>query len=278
MPDIAPFHPQIVHFVTALGFVGVLFRLISITGRAAWTKPAATVLILLAAAASVIAVQSGVRAHGPVERVPGAREAVHEHEELGERTRNLFLVVAALEIAALVLNRRERLARGLLIASGLGGIAACVVLYEAAEHGGELVYAYAGGVGIRSGHAEDVHRLLVAGLYHQARVARDEGRRDEADRLIQELVRQVPDDPAVALLMAESLLLDRQDPQSARMALIALAVPEDNERLVLRKGMLQSEVLAALGERDSARVVLQDLQRRFPRAERMIGEALRKLE
>jgi uncharacterized membrane protein len=278
MPDIAPFHPQIVHFVIALGFVGVVFRLISITGRAAWTKPAATVLLLLAAAASVAAVQSGVRAHGPVERVPGAREAVHEHEELGKRSRNLFLVVAALEVAALALNRRERLARGLLIASGLGGIVASVVLYEAAEHGGDLVYAYAGGVGIRSGLSEDVHRLLVAGLYHQARVAREEGRREEADRLIQELVRQVPDDPAVALLMAESLLRDRQDPRSARMALVALAIPEDNERLVLRKGILQGEVLAALGERDSARAVLQDLQRRFPRAEGMIGEALQKLE
>jgi uncharacterized membrane protein len=278
MPDIAPFHPQIVHFVIALGFVGVVLRLISITGRAAWTKPAATVLLLLAAAASVAAVQSGVRAHGPVERVPGAREAVHEHEELGKRSRNLFLVVAALEVAALALNRRERLARGLLIASGLGGIVASVVLYEAAEHGGDLVYAYAGGVGIRSGLSEDVHRLLVAGLYHQARVAREEGRREEADRLIQELVRQVPDDPAVALLMAESLLRDRQDPRSARMALVALAIPEDNERLVLRKGILQGEVLAALGERDSARAVLQDLQRRFPRAEGMIGEALQKLE
>jgi len=278
MPDIAPFHPQIVHFVVALGFVGVLLRLISITGRAAWTRPAATVLILVAAAASVAAVQSGVQAHGPAERVPGAREAVHEHEELGERTRNLFLVVAALEIAALAVRRRERLARGMLIASAFGGVAACVVLYEAAEHGGAVVYSYAGGVGIRSGDNEDVHRLLVAGLYHQARVAREEGRRDEADRLIQELVRQVPDDPAVALLMAESLLLDRQDPQSARMALIALAVPEDNERLVLRKGVLQSEVLAALGERDSARAVLQDLKQRFPRAERMIGEALQKLE
>jgi hypothetical protein len=78
--------------------------------------------------------------------------------------------------------------------------------------------------------------------------------------------------------MAESLLRDRQDPQSASMALIALAVPEDNERLLLRKGILQGEVLAALGERDSARAVLQELQRRFPQAERMIGEALRKLE
>lgn len=278
MPDIGPFHPQIVHFVIALGFVGVTLRLFSVTGLVAWSRPAATVLILLAAGASVAAVQSGVQAHGPVERIPGVRDAVHEHEELGELTRNLFLAVAVLELAALALRRKERIARGILLLSTAAGIGACVALYEAAEHGGELVYSYAGGVGIRSGDEDDVHRLLVAGLYHQSRAAREAGHRDEAERLTQELVRQVPDDPAVALLLVESLLRDRQDPEAALTALSALAVPEDDSRFALQKGLLQSEAVAAAGERDSARAILQDLKGRFPRAEQAIVEALGKLE
>jgi uncharacterized membrane protein len=277
MPDLGPYHPQLVHFVVALGLVGVAFRLISLTGRLSWTGPAATVLLLLTGAASVAAVSSGVAAHGPVERVPGARDVVHEHEEKGELTRNLFLAVAALELVGLAVRRRERLARGFLVASALAGITASVVLYRAADLGGELVYSYAGGVGLRSSDAEDLHRLLVAGLYHQSRAAREAGRRDEARRLTEELVRQVPDDPAVALLLIESILRDRQDPRAALTELQALAPPDDSPRLAIQKGLLESEALAALGLPDSARTILDHLSRRFPGAERRLAEARARL-
>src|SRR2546422_4555637 len=51
-------------------------------------------------------------------RVPGARAAVMEHEEWGERTRNIFLVVAALEIAALI-PAVQRWRKGVRIASAV---------------------------------------------------------------------------------------------------------------------------------------------------------------
>ncbi len=62
-------------------------------------------LLLLGTGAAVIAVQSGGDAHGPVERVPGARDMVEEHEEWGERTRNVFFLVVALELLALILRK-----------------------------------------------------------------------------------------------------------------------------------------------------------------------------
>ena len=34
MPNIAPFHPQLVHFVLALGALGILLRIISLAGEA----------------------------------------------------------------------------------------------------------------------------------------------------------------------------------------------------------------------------------------------------
>jgi uncharacterized membrane protein len=278
MPELGPFHPQIVHFVVALGIVGVVLRLISLTGRIAWTRPAGTVLLLVAALASVAAAMSGSDAHGPVERIPGAREAVQEHEELGDETRNLFLVVAALEVAALLLRKREKVQRGLYLASGLAGIAACWVLYEAAEHGGKIVYSYAGGVAMRSGDPADVHHLLVAGLYEAAQAARTAGRRDEAIRLTDELVRQMPNDVAVTMLSIRSMIEDRQDPKGALAALAALPDQPENPRFAVQKGMLQSQAFAAAGQRDSARAVLVNLTDKFPWSKRSVDDALAKLQ
>ena len=140
MPSIAAYHPQIVHFSIALLVFGVIFRLVSLTGRFAFTAPAATTLIVIGTVASVLAVQSGTDAHGPVERIPGARVAVQEHEEWGIRTRNIFLAVAALELIATALaTRRPPQAR--VIASGKSASSASRSEAGAAR----LVYNYAGG-------------------------------------------------------------------------------------------------------------------------------------
>src|SRR5512134_3236904 len=168
MPDIGVFHPQVVHFAVALLFAGVVARWVSLTGKLTWIGPGATALLLAGTLAAVAAVHSGDDAHGPVERVPGARPAVIAHEDWGKRARNLFLAVVGIEIVALALGGRPGVRRGLLVASAVVGLAGGVALFEAAEHGGEVVYSYAGGVGLRSGDPEDVSRLLVAGLYHQA--------------------------------------------------------------------------------------------------------------
>jgi len=257
------FHPQVVHFAIALLIVGVVFRLLSLTGRIAFAGPAASVLLLLGTALAVAAAQTGIAAHGPVERVPGSRDAVVEHEDWGIRARNVFLAVAALEILALVLARRGK-ARPAHLLSGAVGLAGLFCLYEAAEHGGELVYSYAGGVGIRSGEPEDVARLLLAGLYHQAQLDRTAGRPAEASRLIEEMARRFPDDLEVQMLAAESLLLDGKEAEGAIAALDRISVPQDNRRLVSRHGILRADALQGAGRADEARSVLEALLARYP--------------
>src|SRR5262245_31813331 len=146
----AYYHPQFVHFAIALLVVGVVFRLLSLLGRSSFVGPSAAVLVLLGTLASALSVQSGLAAHGPVERTPGLRTAVTEHETWGIRTRNVFFGVSAIELIALALWRspRRRLAHA---ASAVVGLAGLIGLYEAGEHGGKIVYEYAGGIGIRSG-------------------------------------------------------------------------------------------------------------------------------
>ncbi len=262
MPNIAAFHPQVVHFVLGLLIVGVLFRLVALTGKLAWTGPAATALILLGTGASVVAVKSGTDAHGPVERVPGSRPVVEEHEELGEKTRNIFLVVSLLELAGLVVaGKGQRVLRFGSAAVGLFGL---TVLYETGEEGGKLVYSYAGGVGLRTGNPEDVSRLLLAGQYNQAMLDRKNGKGAEAAALISEIARRYPADTSVILMQIESTLRDRNDPAAALAALDAFKAPPDNRRLVFTTGMLRVDALAASGQRDAARAALEELMKAIP--------------
>ncbi len=265
MPNIASYHPQIVPFAIVLLAIGVLFRWISLTGRAAFTGPAAAVLLLAGTTAALLAVQSGTDAHGPVERVPGARQAVQDHESRGKRAKNVFLFVALLEIGALVVARRSaRITQGLKIGSAVVGLLGSVALYEAGEHGGTLVYSYAGGVGIRSGDTADVSRLLMAGLYHSAQQARTRHDSAAAAALFAEIGTRFPNDTTVWFLSAESLLRDRNDGKGALAALARFSVPADNPRLRIRYDFLKADAFVAAGRSDSARATLERLSAQFP--------------
>src|SRR3989442_7756597 len=104
MPDIGFYHPIVIHFAIGLLAAGVLFRWMSLTGRAAFAGPAATSLTLLATVAILVAAQSGEDAHVAVEAVPRAARAVPAHPQWGERTRHLALAVGSLELPALALH------------------------------------------------------------------------------------------------------------------------------------------------------------------------------
>src|SRR6185436_18981205 len=126
-------HPQVVHFTIVLAIIGVAFRLVSLLGKPAFASPAATTLLLLAAVSSVVSVRAGAAAHPPVERAPGARPAVMEHEEWGERTQTILLVLGAIELLGLVLRKspKVRVVHALAAVVGLVGVWA---VYETGEH------------------------------------------------------------------------------------------------------------------------------------------------
>src|SRR3989442_728002 len=147
MPNIGAYHPVIVHFAIALLVLGVIFRWVSLTGRAPFTGPAAATVLIVGAAAAVLAVHSGTDAHGPVERIPGVRQAVMDHEEAGHWARNVFLIVALLEIVALVAKKRSvQIARVALWGSAVVGVFRVPAIMKAGGQGGDLVFDYARGV------------------------------------------------------------------------------------------------------------------------------------
>jgi len=276
MPNIGAYHPVIVHFAIALLILGVIFRWISLSGRAPFTGPAAATCLLLGAAAAFLAVHSGTDAHGPVERIPGVRQAVMDHEDAGHWARNVFLVVALLEIGALFAKRRSvHIARVALWGSAVVGVFGFAAILKAADRGGDLVYAYAGGVGIRSGDTADVNRLYLAGLYQAAQQARAQHDSARAATLFTQLEREFPNDTNVRLLAIESLVHDRDNARAALTALARFPVRPDDRRLQLRIGFLRADAYVAVGKPDSARAVLERLSSAYPDMQQRIGERLR---
>ncbi len=265
MPNIGSYHPVIVHFAIALLILGVIFRWISLTGRAPFTGPAAATLLILGAVAALLAVQSGTDAHGVVERIPGARQAVMDHEDAGEWARDIFLVVALLEIIALATGRRRvQVARVALWGSALVGIAGVAAIFKAADRGGDLVYSYAGGVGTRSGDTADVTRLYLAGLYQAAQQARAQHDSAHAAELFAQLERQFPND----------MVRDRHDARTALSALARFSMRGDDRRLQLRVGFLKADAYVASGKPDSARAVLERLGSAFPDMQQRIKDRI----
>jgi uncharacterized membrane protein len=259
------YHPQVVHFAIALVFAGVGFRLLSLTRRLPFTHPAATTLVLAGTIAAFAATYTGGAAHGPVERIPGVRDAVEEHEEWGERARNLFAIVSAIEAVTLALYwGNHRSVTTAAIASAVVGVVGLGAMYEAAEHGGALVYNYAGGVGIRRGEAADVNQLFVTGLYQQALQDRQSGRGGDAMALIELAATRVPANLDLQLLGVEWTTDVKRDPAGAVRWLDRLQIPQYNARARIRAGLARANALAAEGNAEGARGVLQTLRAEFP--------------
>ncbi len=272
MPTLAQIHPQVVHFAIALLFVGVFFRLVSLSGRFRFTDHAAAGLLIVGTIASVVAVRSGDAAHGPAERIPGARGIVIEHEESAENTEKVFLIVGLLEVVALGLSfqaRASRFVKPVHIVSAALGIFGASTLYKTAELGGEVVYKYAAGPGLRSGDDADVARLLLAGLHNQAQADRRANKPEDAARLVEEMHRRFPADTTVQFIYAESLLRDKADPAGAMAVLAGINPAATDARLMPRKILLTAEAWVAAQQPDSAKAVLDAGIAAFPQNARI---------
>jgi uncharacterized membrane protein len=276
MPDLGFYHPIVIHFAIGLLPAGVAFRWLSLTGRLA-RGPAAASLILMATAATLVAVRSGDDAHVAVEAVPGLAAAVRAHQTWGERTQALVLAVGVLELVALALPSHAHVP-GLRLASAGIGLVAVLAVLQTGKLGGDLVYARAGGVGIRSGDSADVARLLLAGLVDQADVDEKEGRQSDAANLLELAARRFPADAAVQLLAAGAVLRDRGDPASALAILERLGPIPDEPDLHFRRGWLTAEALDGLGRRPEARAELARLQAEFPDNRRLRARLAREAD
>jgi uncharacterized membrane protein len=146
IPD--PLHPAIVHFPIVLILLGTLLSLLTIfTRRGALPQFAAVILILAAGAAQLAVNTGGDQADDVIRRMPEAKPLVLIHAEWGERMRTVAVIAAISAVVALAFYRARKFRRVLAFITTMIAVGACYCAFEAAKHGGAMVYHH--GVGIQ---------------------------------------------------------------------------------------------------------------------------------
>lgn len=147
-------HPLVIHIPIALIVVTPLLVVIGLVWRKhalGWFMTSAF-LMVIAAAGACLATSTGSAAERLAKKVPGARDILEEHEELGEAARNFAIgLAAALVIGTGAYCRwSDRIPRKAIIATGVSYLgvhgAAVLVVANAAHQGGRLVHE----VGVRA--------------------------------------------------------------------------------------------------------------------------------
>ena len=141
IPD--PLHPALVHFPIVLILIGTAVAVLAVFLRR-WHLPwAAAGLLLAGAVGTMAATWSGEEAHEEAgELPPETEQIIEEHEEWGERTRNLAIVAGLLAAGAVMATRYPKTSRGLAIATAIVGLAASYAVSETGRRGGQLVYEH----------------------------------------------------------------------------------------------------------------------------------------
>jgi uncharacterized membrane protein len=163
-----PLHPAVVHFPIVLLLIGAAVAVVTVFLNR-WHLPwTAAALLVLGAAGTFVATQTGESAQEVVGELPPAVEdLLDEHEEWGERTEivagitgGLAVVAAALgafaarriEDPALASGPLRKLAFATRTLAAVAALVACFFVYQTAHRGGKLVYEH--GVGIKSAPGE----------------------------------------------------------------------------------------------------------------------------
>ncbi len=148
-PPIEGFHPFIVHFAVGIllsAWVPMLLGIVDKARRVSWLR-AGLMMIIMGTLFMLGAVFTGEAAESVVLRDSQVVEnAIHEHEELGELARNLFLLVSVLYGGSWIVHWKIKESRKKLVALvgaclvGISYTLGALALANAGHQGGLLVH------------------------------------------------------------------------------------------------------------------------------------------
>jgi uncharacterized membrane protein len=146
IPD--PLHPAVVHFPIVLVFLGTLLSVLTVfTRRGALPQFAAVILILAAGGAHLAVNTGGDQVDDVLRRMPDAKPLILAHAEWGLKMRTATVVAGISALVALAFYRTRRFRRILAFLTTIIAAWACYCAFEAAKHGGAMVFHH--GVGVQ---------------------------------------------------------------------------------------------------------------------------------
>lgn len=165
IPAFDGLHPLVVHIPIALVFVVPIVVLFAL----AWKKQrvgllvVGAVLMAVAAGGAVLATETGEAAEKFAKGIDGAASVLDEHEELGEKSRNILIgLAAAMAVGSVVVWKAgDKAKNGAVLAGGLVYLVAhgagALVVANTGHQGGRLVHefgvrAWAGPAATRPAH------------------------------------------------------------------------------------------------------------------------------
>ena len=244
-------HPYVVHIVVGFVIAGCVLRIISLTGEVELDEPGRIDGPDPRRDRQRGRLALGVDAHGPAERVPGAREAVIEHEEWGERARNLFLLIAAVEVVGLAVPSRRRWFNIASAALGAGG-----TVRDLRDRG-----TWRGTRLLVRGRRRAPHRVnrrmsatsCARGSTTRPMLDRRRTPGDAAARLFAEMKQRWPDDEEVQVLAADSTTarLERSVRGAGRCRRSSSARSK-TPRIKRNGTLVRAYAFLGLGQKDSA--------------------------
>ena len=148
-----PLHPAIVHFPIALILIGALLAVAAMLIRR-WQLPwLATVFLVMGALGAYGAARTGGQQAEMVGEISEPAERIlDQHQEWGERTRNIAIAAAILALISASLARFPKTARGLGVAAAMVAGAAAYSVAETGHYGGLLVYKHGVGINTAAGN------------------------------------------------------------------------------------------------------------------------------
>jgi uncharacterized membrane protein len=153
IPD--PLHPAIVHFPIVLLLLGAPLAILSIFWRRSGFPILVAAVLSLGAFGAIVATLTGEQDAEMVGEATGhADQVLDEHEEWGERARNIGIVAALLAMASAGLGFRWPSAgRPVAALAALVSVGAAFAVVQAGHYGGQLVYKNGVGVHAAAGGA-----------------------------------------------------------------------------------------------------------------------------
>ena len=147
IPD--PLHPAIVHFPIVLIFIGTVAAVAAIFIRRWHLSLLAAILLAGGAVGAFAATWSGDREEEIAGKLPPqTKQILDNHEEWGERTRNIAFAAALLAVAATAATHFPKTAKALSFATALVAAASMYATAVTGHYGGLLVYK--SGVGVKT--------------------------------------------------------------------------------------------------------------------------------